>query len=172
MVGLWRRIPNVSYVIATTMLIEIVPTGALYVAVLQLNFAFFTQPWHWCATLWPSVSFVIWFHFHWWNFGEEWLAWLCGVWLNENLVLRNYLSKKGHLQKLQIIHKRKPNLPKCRWMYSVESVWRFWRCWRPAASLMASPAGTGICRLIVTNFIHGGDVDDDDEWWWWWWLWW
>ena len=26
---------------------------------------------------------------------------------------------------------------------------------------MASPAGTGICRLIVTNFIHGGDVDDD-----------
>ena len=20
---------------------------------------------------------------------------------------------------------------------------------------------TGICRLIVTNFIHGGDVDDD-----------
>ena len=28
---------------------------------------------------------------------------------------------------------------------------------------MASPAGTGICRLIVTNFIHGGDVDDDDD---------
>ena len=44
MVGLWRRIPNVSDVIVTTMLLEIVPTGALYVAVLQLNFAFFTQP--------------------------------------------------------------------------------------------------------------------------------
>ena len=28
---------------------------------------------------------------------------------------------------------------------------------------MASPAGTGICRLIVTNFIHGGDVDDDGD---------
>ena len=28
---------------------------------------------------------------------------------------------------------------------------------------MASPAGTGICRLIVTNFILGGDVDDDGD---------